>query len=360
MGRTNFKDIPTGEQRMDRALLMAGVLLAVTCGSPLPRCAAQEPAGGEQTERGDLRELLGEGVSAMKTFGGRQFWGDVQFFHDWRIQKNTFTGHYRLLDGNDRRHASGTLEKCRATLEEIKRERDVPPMSGKGVILIHGIGRSSKSFTAMTARLEEAGYHVFRFEYPSTRVGIPVAAEQLHQVISNLDGIDQIDIVVHSMGGLVVRSYLAAHQDPRLHRLVMLGVPNLGACMADRLRRNVIFRAVYGPAGQQLCSDEDGFIAGLPVPEFEFAVISGGRGNGDGWNPLIPGDDDGTVSVDCTRLPGASDSMRVPHLHTFLMAREDVIEATLRFLETGRLRADGAPEPIPVISVEPAEAAGAP
>ena len=34
----------------------------------------------------------------MKTLGGRQLWGDVAVFHDWRIQKNILTGHYRLLD----------------------------------------------------------------------------------------------------------------------------------------------------------------------------------------------------------------------------------------------------------------------
>ena len=29
------------------------------------------------------------------------------------------------------------------------------------------------------------------------------------------------------LGGLVVRAYLAEHRDPRIHRMVMLGVPNV-------------------------------------------------------------------------------------------------------------------------------------
>ena len=36
-----------------------------------------------------------------KTGGGKQFWADVWFFHDWRIQRHALTGHYRLLDGNE-------------------------------------------------------------------------------------------------------------------------------------------------------------------------------------------------------------------------------------------------------------------
>jgi hypothetical protein len=56
----------------------------------------------------------------MQTLGGRQFWGDVQFFRGWRIQRNIFTGHYRLLDEHDFRHAWGTLDECRAKLEQVR------------------------------------------------------------------------------------------------------------------------------------------------------------------------------------------------------------------------------------------------
>ena len=35
-----------------------------------------------------------------KTTGGRQIWTDQLVFHDWRIQKNSLTGHFRLLDGD--------------------------------------------------------------------------------------------------------------------------------------------------------------------------------------------------------------------------------------------------------------------
>ena len=31
----------------------------------------------------------------MKTFGGRQFWGDLYYFHEWRIQQNELTKHHR-------------------------------------------------------------------------------------------------------------------------------------------------------------------------------------------------------------------------------------------------------------------------
>ncbi|MBX3436238.1 MAG: alpha/beta fold hydrolase [Planctomycetaceae bacterium] len=284
----------------------------------------------------------------IKTLGGRQFWGDVRFFHDWRIQRSVLDGHYRLLDGRDVRYASGTLEECERRLEEVRRERMLPPMSGKAVIFVHGIVRSSKSFAPMKDDLRAAGYSVFGFDYPSTRVEIPDAAEFLRQCIGSLDGITEINFVVHSMGGLVVRASLVPDRDPRIHRMVMLGVPNLGARMANLLQKNYLYRTFYGPAGQQLIEDPDGFIAHLPTPDFEFAVIAGVRGTPDGYNPLIPGDDDGTVSLAATRLPGAHDFLAVRVLHALLMRDPEVIAATERFLRTGALRESGDREPIPL------------
>ncbi len=42
-----------------------------------------------------------------KTLGGTQFWSDVLVQRDWRIQRNAWTGHCRLLDGQNVRRAWG-------------------------------------------------------------------------------------------------------------------------------------------------------------------------------------------------------------------------------------------------------------
>lgn len=319
-----------------RLLILAGLL-------------ASEPALAEEPEVGLFSPItaldLNQKVSVLnQTFGGRQFWGDVQFFHDWHIQQNVFTQHYRLLDGQDRRHATGTLEECQKKLEEIKKAKKLAPMKGHAVILLHGIFRSSYSLKWLGEQLAEDGLVPIPMDYPSTQVSIPDAAEYLHQVISRLDGIDEIDFVTHSMGGLVVRAYLAQHADERIRRMVMIATPNRGAEMADLLKRNVFYRGLFGPAGKQLA--KEGLIPTLPTPEFEFAVIAGARGTPTGWNRLIPGDDDGTVTVESTRLSGAADFATVPTIHTFLIGEPDVADMTRRFLREGKLRAEGDRQPI--------------
>ena len=310
------------------------IAFVVAFGTPL---AAQDKPSASLAS--SIRRTFEDEVS-MKTLGGGQFWGDVVFFHGWHIQQNVFTKHYRLLDERDNRHASGTLEVCQTKLKQIREEQKLPPMKGRGVVLIHGILRSSKCMSSMAETLEQAGFQTFRFDYPSTQVSIPEAAEYLHQTIESLEGIEELYIVAHSMGGLVTRAYFAEHHDPRFRRVVMVGTPNHGAELADLVYKNFLVRTAAGPGGQQLVTDREGLIPSLPAPKCEFAIIAGARNNPAGWNPFIPGDDDGTVTVESTRLVGATDFSTVRSPHTSLLRNREAIHQTLRFLNEGRLIAD--------------------
>lgn len=286
----------------------------------------------------------------MKTLGGRQFWGDVCYFQGYRIQQNVITQHYRLLDPEDVRKAWGTLNECQQALAKIADQMQLKPMNGKAVILIHGIIRSSKSFSKMADALKTEGYLVVGFDYPSTRLTMTSSAEYLEKTMASLEGIEEIDLVCHSMGGLLARTYLqnvGSGRDPRIHRMVMLGTPNHGAEMANLLKKNVAFQWTLGPAGQQLAQDPQGHIANLPTPSFEFGIIAGARGTESGWNPLIPGDDDGTVSLKSAQLSGAMDFMTVHSLHSFIIEDPEGIAAVVRFLQTGCFRESGSTVPIP-------------
>ncbi len=283
----------------------------------------------------------------MPTLGGRLFWGDVHFRRGYRIQQNVFTSHFRLLDPRDHRCASGTLTECRAALDQIIRERQLTPETGHVVICLHGIGRSSKSMYPIIQSLSSEPVTAVPFDYPGNRSSLADCAGFLLQVVDSLSAAKQISFVVHSMGGLVVRRYLQDHSDSRHLRMVMLGTPNLGADLAAMLKNFVLFKALYGPAGQELAAGADSVATSLPVPGFPFGIIAGGRGDERGFNPLLKGDDDGTVTVACTRLPGAADFLRVNRLHSLLMSDSQVHAAIRCFLKNGRFSMERSPQPIP-------------
>jgi len=291
------------------------------------------------------------------TGGGKQFWTDELLFHDWRIQRNAITMHCRLLDGKDVRHAWGTFEHCDTRLEEVKREGDLPPMAGKVVIAIHGLGRTRQSLKKLGDYLrQESDYTVLDMSYASTRFELASHARSLAKVIERLDGVEEINFVAHSLGNLVIRHYLADETDEeegripdaRIRRIVMLAPPNNGARIAEKLNNVPFFKLIYGKSAKQIATDWEKLEEKLATPQCEFGIIAGGKLRESGRNPLLDGDDDLVVTVDETRLAGARDFVVAPVMHTFIMNDKAVQEYTLRFLRDGHFVSEEGRKPIEV------------
>jgi len=292
----------------------------------------------------------GTDVIPLPTLGGKQFWTDLQFFHQWRIQRHALTGECRLLDEHNVRHAWGTLKRCRRELEKIKRRKRLPPMQGEAVLVLHGLIRSRASMAGLCDHLEkQGGYQVFNVSYSSTRLDVASHAAALNNIMENLDGIESISMVGHSMGNIVIRYYLgdtADRPDPRLKRIVMLAPPNQGSLAALAFSEVNLFTALNGTPGLELGRDWDRLEPKLATPGCAFGILAGGRGDERGYNPLLPGDDDGTITVETTRLSGAADFLVLPAPHTFFMDHPKVKACTLRFLKHGCFVSPEARRPI--------------
>jgi len=53
-------------------------------------------------------------------------------------------------------------------------------------------------------------------------------------------------------------------------------------------------------------------------------------------NPLLPGDDDGTITVEETRLEGMKDFIQIIGQHSLLLTQKSVIDNVVHFLNTGK------------------------
>jgi pimeloyl-ACP methyl ester carboxylesterase len=272
----------------------------------------------------------------MPTLGGKQIWADLFIRGGWRIQRNVLSGYCRLLDRNNIRRARGTFEHCRERFEHLHGRNPVAAQGDHVVMLVHGLGRSAGAFTVLEDSLRREGYETANVNYPSTRLGIAEHADNLERVIDSLDGVETLSFVTHSLGGLVVRDLLARDSAWReritVHRLVMIAPPNKGSQIADRLKALPAYRWLTGESGQGLTTEA---AARLPVPKIEFGIIAGGRGNADGFNPLLPGDNDGLVTVTETALEGAQDFMLVGTTHGLIDDHPQAIDATVSFLRDG-------------------------
>ena len=137
------------------------------------------------------------------------------------------------------------------------------------------------------------------------------------------------------MGGLVVRAVLNKQRPENLGRVVQLASPNKGSEVADLVQNNWLYQMIFGPAGQQLTTDQTGLGDVLGKVDYELGVIAGNSTIDPASSYVIPGDDDGKVSIKSTRVEGMKAHLIVPASHTFFPAYEIVHKQTAYFLKHG-------------------------
>ena len=220
---------------------------------------------------------------------------------------------------------------------------------GDVVVLLHGLARTARAMKKLEIALGESGYAVVNQGYPSTRHDIPaLAADTLPKALarcqhlegeaSGTEGQGRIHFVTHSMGGILLRQYLSENTIPHLGRTVMLGPPNQGSEVVDRLAGLAPFRWVNGPAGSQMGTTSESLPVKLGAVNFPLGVIAGNQTINFLLSTLLPGPNDGKVTVERTKVEGMIDHLVLPVTHPFMMQNQQVIEQVKAFLETGQFR----------------------
>lgn len=195
--------------------------------------------------------------------------------------------------------------------------------------------------------LQRRGFRTISYSYPSYRMDIPDNGTRLARFLEDLDE-PELDVVAFSMGNIVLRWAANHHKIPKLRRVVMIGPPNQGAFMADWLDQKIgiLFPLFFGKCARQLRRGDKGLAAraGNLSPETRIGIIAGGTRNEKGYNVIIPGDNDRTVAVSETILPGISDFVLVPQYHATLTIKKRSINLACDFIETGQFRRRGLPK----------------
>jgi len=200
----------------------------------------------------------------------------------------------------------------------------------------------------LASRLVDAGFFLANIDYPSRKKTVetlaPLALEQgLAQCENKAGDGALVNVVTHSMGGILVRQYLRNKPAAISGRVVMLAPPNNGSEVVDKFRDVPGYEWLNGPAGRQLGTGEDSLPRTLGAAEFDVGVIAGTRSINLLLSQYLPNPDDGKVSVASARLEGMCDFMTVEVSHPFIMRNDKVIREVLYYLANGHFKMSSTP-----------------
>lgn len=208
-----------------------------------------------------------------------------------------------------------------------------------GVILLHGLALMRWSMWPLAVFLRRRGYTVINVGYPSRSRPLEALAQSaIAPAVAQLrrEGVGTIHFITHSMGGILLRCYLAAQSLPEPGRVVMLCPPNQGSELVDFFHRYKLFRWYFGPAGCQLGTGETELPSQLgPLPR-PVGIIAGNRPETRVFSRFFPGANDGKVSVARAQMPGMNDLLILPYGHFSMLFHHVVAEQAVAFLEEGR------------------------
>jgi len=104
------------------------------------------------------------------------------------------------------------------------------------VLLVHGFVCNHRVWDNVASDLRQAGHPVLAIDLEPLFTSIDDYAERVEQAASALlasSGAQQLALVGHSMGGLVIRAWLRRFGSQRVARVITLGSPHQGTRIAN-------------------------------------------------------------------------------------------------------------------------------
>lgn len=202
------------------------------------------------------------------------------------------------------------------------------------VICVHGMWMTGFETTMLRHRLAAAGFSTQQFHYQSVSESPQVVLERLGADVVAQATRRPVHLLGHSLGGLLVLRLLQEQPEVPVARAVLLGSPVNGSRAARAFRDLPGASWLLGDLGH----DE---LVNPPQRRYSgragLGVIAGTNSVGLGrFVGTLPEPNDGTVSLEETRLEGATQHCALPVSHLGMLVSEQVAARTIAFLRAGR------------------------
>ncbi len=210
------------------------------------------------------------------------------------------------------------------------------------IIILHGLKKGPRHMKRMARLLEKEGFEVLNLAYASTKFSLKELSKKIFLEIKHLVGEEKVKIhfVGYSLGGILSRMILHENEIPNLGRVVLLGTPNAGSKIVDKIGGNFVYSLIFGPAAEEI-SEKNMSLKSHDLfgerMDFEIGVLAGTGVRSFLASFLLESKEhDGRVAVENTKFPGMTDHLVMKSNHCFMPYRKKFVNQTVHFLRYGK------------------------
>jgi len=206
-------------------------------------------------------------------------------------------------------------------------------------ILVHGFNNDESDMYPLKQHLGSVGYEAITINLPlrfsALDECIALFEDEFYQQLSGFNDFEKIHLVGYSMGGLVVRSFLAKNKVPKLGRCVLIATPNQGTKLADMSEKLLKpLGQIYKPI-KSLKTNSLDIGDPLNTPGPEIGVIAGNTSK-HLLGIFLTRDNDGRVEVESAKYHGMTDFVIRPYGHKEIHHQPEIAKLVDLFLKTGK------------------------
>jgi pimeloyl-ACP methyl ester carboxylesterase len=208
-------------------------------------------------------------------------------------------------------------------------------MTGDAVVLVHGLWMNGVELSVLGQHLRrDHGFAVRTFSYPTLHGDAAEICGELAQFGASVAGAGRVHFVGHSLGGVLVHRTLSESGRKFNGNAVVLGSPLNGSKAASGAARWPMLRPLLGPhVLNELALAKPRHWTGANALGSIAGTLRVGTGQ---FFAHFDEDNDGTVAVSETVIPGLADHLAMPHSHIGMLFAQDVAAQVAHFLRNGR------------------------
>lgn len=202
------------------------------------------------------------------------------------------------------------------------------------IILLHGLYMHGLVMQPLSSRLKKLGYKTKTLTYNTVNID----QEQLFQSIDKaLSATTTNALVGHSLGGLMIKHYLASRRPPisQVSHVVAIGSPLKGASIVTRIQQLGLGAMLGNSVKHGLNMHDDVWDFPQKLGSIAGTVPLGAR-------PLLLMDtqtmSDGTVTVEETKMLGMTDHILTKNSHTSMIYSRYIPDQIDHFIQHARFK----------------------